>query len=408
MPPARFHKLALAQHQGRSAAHSGSRLIASTVLAASMLIACKATCPAGFVLQGGLCQRVGSLKGDAAATEPEGISNADAGMTTHSAPGNEAAGAMEQHASAPLTAERAGASGESLNAGHGAPVVPGRSTGAAADGGGTGGTAAGGGGTGGQVVSPLCVSCPDGQHCGPGGSCLCATASCADGCCSDGKCVRSDAQNSMQCGVQGEACSVCTEGNVCVKGACRPIDCGTPPQLMNGNVSTSSSTAHGSVATYGCNASYKLSGTTTRTCQVSGSWSAADPTCTAEPDCGDGQVNGTEKCDPSASGPNNETWACSPTCEPRTAYILCSASSVTCDSASECQKLSEGGSQCLPRVVAGCPQLKGAYVQKRVSDAYCVISCTSGADCPAHIKDCVANPFAGATPNEAEYYCAPL
>jgi hypothetical protein len=61
--------------------------------------------------------------------------------------------------------------------------------------------------------------------------------------------------------------------------SCAPSACA--PNLAapaNGNVTPSAGTT-GTVATYGCDAGYALSGNASRTCQASGAWSGSDPTC---------------------------------------------------------------------------------------------------------------------------------
>ncbi len=61
--------------------------------------------------------------------------------------------------------------------------------------------------------------------------------------------------------------------------SCAPSACA--PSLAapaNGSVTPSAGTT-GTVATYGCDAGYALSGNATRTCLTSGAWSGSDPTC---------------------------------------------------------------------------------------------------------------------------------
>jgi sulfatase modifying factor 1 len=59
------------------------------------------------------------------------------------------------------------------------------------------------------------------------------------------------------------------------------------PELTSppGGVVSVSALTSGASATYSCNAGYDLSGTPTRTCQTDGTWSGAPPTCTVR-DCG--------------------------------------------------------------------------------------------------------------------------
>ena len=59
---------------------------------------------------------------------------------------------------------------------------------------------------------------------------------------------------------------------------CTIIDCGPPPDILNGNV-TAPSTILGSVASYACMAGYALNGYPSLTCEASGAWSGYPPTC---------------------------------------------------------------------------------------------------------------------------------
>ena len=132
------------------------------------------------------------------------------------------------------------------------------------------------------------------------------------------------------------------------------------------------------------------------------------------PRCGDGLVTKPmEQCDPAAPGTASDTWHCSPDCKERTAYTACSASA--CDASSSCQTGAMGRAQCLPLSGLGldgvglpsarCPTLAGSYTQKFWSNAYCVIECSTPADCPAHLSLCIDSPFAGAGTYEAARYC---
>ena len=56
------------------------------------------------------------------------------------------------------------------------------------------------------------------------------------------------------------------------------VDCGTLINPQNGQV-TLTATTFMSTATYSCNAGYNLSGSATRTCEASGTWSDTAPTC---------------------------------------------------------------------------------------------------------------------------------
>ena len=59
------------------------------------------------------------------------------------------------------------------------------------------------------------------------------------------------------------------------------VDCGSLT-VPNGKVSTSSGTTFMNTATYTCDDGYTLNGTSTRTCQASGTWSLTAPTCDRE------------------------------------------------------------------------------------------------------------------------------
>ncbi|MFM2415459.1 MAG: hypothetical protein RL385_182 [Pseudomonadota bacterium] len=142
-----------------------------------------------------------------------------------------------------------------------------------------------------------------------------------------------------------------------------------------------------------------------------------DNTCRV-PVCGDGAATKPdEPCDPSASGTGNDTWHCSPACKARTAYILCSSGGAECSAGYSCQATSQGRWMCMPESGLGlsgagnpnavCPMLPG-YVQKLWSNAYCVVSCSTAKDCPAHLARCESSPFAGAGPNEAVSFCTPF
>lgn len=60
--------------------------------------------------------------------------------------------------------------------------------------------------------------------------------------------------------------------------ACSPVDCGPLSSPGNGNV-TYASTTYGSTATYACNGGYTLSGSASRTCDGTGTWTGSAPSC---------------------------------------------------------------------------------------------------------------------------------
>ncbi|MCB9603534.1 MAG: hypothetical protein H6724_07490 [Sandaracinus sp.] len=92
---------------------------------------------------------------------------------------------------------------------------------------------------------------------------------------------------------------------------CSSVDCGTLGAPTNGTVNVPS-TGFSSVAEYACNTGYLLEGSAMRTCQMSGSWSGAAPTCRLV-DCGTlpPPVEGTVMTDRTTLG-GTATYACNP------------------------------------------------------------------------------------------------
>ena len=60
---------------------------------------------------------------------------------------------------------------------------------------------------------------------------------------------------------------------------CDPIDCGDPGTPLNGKLQLSAGTKLNSVVRYSCSVGYVLMGATERVCQAGGTWSASLPTC---------------------------------------------------------------------------------------------------------------------------------
>ena len=56
------------------------------------------------------------------------------------------------------------------------------------------------------------------------------------------------------------------------------VNCGTPPDVINGSPGTQDMTTLGGMVTYTCDIGYILSGSPTVSCLASGSWSTR-PTC---------------------------------------------------------------------------------------------------------------------------------
>lgn len=60
---------------------------------------------------------------------------------------------------------------------------------------------------------------------------------------------------------------------------CTPVDCGAPPTITDGSVSTPTGTTYGQPANYACNTCFDTTDTTTLTCAAGGSWSGSAPIC---------------------------------------------------------------------------------------------------------------------------------
>ena len=58
------------------------------------------------------------------------------------------------------------------------------------------------------------------------------------------------------------------------------VDCGVPPSVDGGGFNVTETTFQ-SMARYGCNDGFTLSGSQSRTCQADGTWSGTDPVCVA-------------------------------------------------------------------------------------------------------------------------------
>ena len=66
---------------------------------------------------------------------------------------------------------------------------------------------------------------------------------------------------------------------------CTPVDCGALSDPENGDVVVAAGTSLGATASYTCLEGYALSGSATRTCDVTGAWSGSAPSC-APTSCG--------------------------------------------------------------------------------------------------------------------------
>jgi formylglycine-generating enzyme required for sulfatase activity len=124
---------------------------------------------------------------------------------------------------------------------------------------------------------------------------------------------------------------------------CAPVDCGTLAAPTNGGVNTPSGTGRGSTATYVCDSGYTLSGAATRTCQDTGDWSGRAASCNPV-DCGTlaNPTNGVVQT-PSTTFGGTATYSCS------SGYLLegaatrtCQASGVWSGSAPQCEAVDCG------------------------------------------------------------------
>ena len=57
------------------------------------------------------------------------------------------------------------------------------------------------------------------------------------------------------------------------------VDCGLPPNIANGQVSTSSGTFLNSIATYACDNGYSVTEEKTLVCGANGQWNGITPIC---------------------------------------------------------------------------------------------------------------------------------
>lgn len=66
---------------------------------------------------------------------------------------------------------------------------------------------------------------------------------------------------------------------------CERVDCGNLPDIPNGDVNITPDTQLGSAAIYTCDTGFELNGNKLRRCQADGTWSGSEPTCDPV-DCG--------------------------------------------------------------------------------------------------------------------------
>ncbi|MBI5498035.1 MAG: choice-of-anchor D domain-containing protein [Deltaproteobacteria bacterium] len=105
--------------------------------------------------------------------------------------------------------------------------------------------------------------------------------------------------------------------------SCVPVDCGSLTNPSNGTVSAPTTT-FGATATYACNTGYNISGSSTRTCGAGGTWSGSAPTCPPI-NCGSlsNPTNGSVSA-PTTTYGSTATYSCN------TYYVMSGASSRTC------------------------------------------------------------------------------
>jgi formylglycine-generating enzyme required for sulfatase activity len=161
-----------------------------------------------------------------------------------------------------------------------------------------------------------------------------ATYTCGEGFTANGR-VGGANQITQRCN------STATWGNP--TGVCTPVNCGALTNPTNGTVSTPGGNTLGATATYSCSSGYTLSsGSTTRTCQSSGTWSGSSGVCTAV-DCGTPPTvtNGTRTFTTTTSG-STASYACnSGYTRSGSATLTCGATgswgtALTCADTNEC------------------------------------------------------------------------
>jgi hypothetical protein len=161
---------------------------------------------------------------------------------------------------------------------------------------------------------------------------------------------------------------------------CNEVTCLALTNPTNGWVSTPQGRELGDIATYSCNSGFKLSGSTTRTCQQTG-WSGSAATCAAA--CGDGTVDTAlgEQCD--NAGANR--WTCTTGCRSISAYAACPATPCATGDVcfvGMCTRMCGGSTANCADVPTGVTQK--LCLKERNSTAYDVCAatgCRTGSDC---------------------------
>ncbi|XP_064386598.1 sushi, von Willebrand factor type A, EGF and pentraxin domain-containing protein 1-like isoform X2 [Halichondria panicea] len=105
---------------------------------------------------------------------------------------------------------------------------------------------------------------------------------------------------------------------------CKPVTCGPPPPIPNGSPGTPTSTILRGTVIYSCDSGYELFGSTTATCEASGSWTLR-PICAAV-SCGllPTITNGSPRTPTSTTFGGTVTYSCD------TGYKLVPLTAVTC------------------------------------------------------------------------------
>ncbi len=114
---------------------------------------------------------------------------------------------------------------------------------------------------------------PNGTWTGASPSCVAVSDPCSTTPCQHGGVCTPGSGTSFTCSCAGTGYTGATCGTA--------VDCGPLGTLGNGTITTAptASTTFGTTATYGCNPTFTLNGSATRTCQASGTWSGTAPTC---------------------------------------------------------------------------------------------------------------------------------
>ena len=158
----------------------------------------------------------------------------------------------------------------------------------------------------------------------------------------------------ITCGVSGSW----TAGAICA-----PVDCGTLSNPLNGTVLTPDGSGPGAIANYACIAGYSLTGSATRTCELSGDWSGTAPTCAETNECTVGSVctatgnsctntAGSWQCSCAAGYTGTSVTGGNASCTVEPPLGASCTTDTQCPSNSWCSTVS-GFRRCSPRVFSG-------------------------------------------------------